>query len=336
MGSNKNNAVSIARVIGMLMIIACHLFSWVGMTTLGQIFNVGVELFLIISGVLYARKDIGKPKQFIITRWVKLCVPMYLWVIALLPFEYYANSFTALLSILVYAFNVQGLEFIFLRASLPLLSGAGHLWFLTVIMICYLLLIPIKRLEYKACWNSRKSIYLSMGVLLVLSIALIFAGIQIGYFTCYFLGYVIGKQEGRLKVSKFSLTTIAMIISMGLRIVGKIYMDNTVIYNNGIAVLTHIVLALWLYRLIQLLSEKIETAFTRISSSKTWKCLEEYSFYIYITHYAFLVGPFNIERVNSNRVLQIVLFVIGTVISAWILKSITSLIVSRVFHKQKY
>ena len=26
--------------------------------------------------------------------------------------------------------------------------------------------------------------------------------------------------------------------------------------------------------------------------------MEEYSFYIYITHYAFLVGPFNIERVN--------------------------------------
>ena len=319
MDKRNDNAVSLARVIGMLMIVTCHLFSFCGVTALAQVFNVGVELFLLISGYLYANKKIGNSGHFIKMRWRKLCIPMYLWVIVILPLNLISNK-SSLVSILVYAFNIQGLGTLFWKfKTLPTLIGAGHLWFLTVIMICYLLLVPIKYVERKLVCTSRKIVWLSFVLLVVLDIALIFVGIQIGYFICYFLGYVIGKQDGPLKLIKFSFTSIIMVISMGLRIIGKIYMDDTIIYNKGIAVLTHIILALWIFRLVQLLAEKLGTLTVRVSSSKIWKWLEKESFFIYLTHYAFLVGPFCVVGISPNRVFQIAVFVVCTVLSAYAL-----------------
>ena len=326
MSKTKNNAVSIVRVTGMLMIIACHLSSWAGITSLAQILNVGVELFLIISGFLYAKKDISSPKQFIMSRWIKICLPLYLLIIVLLPANLYTNADTSLLSLLFYALNLQGLRSVLVNVPNPVLNGAGHLWFLTIIMICYLLLIPVKRLESNSFWNNRKSVILSFIVLIILDIALIFAGVQIGYFICYFLGYVIGKTEVKINPLRLGLMTVAMVIAMGVRFIGKHYLDNTVFYNHGIANLTHIVLALWIYSIIQFFSVKHDAIAARITSGKAWKYLEEYSFYIYIVHYPFLVGPFYIDRVSTNRVLQIALFLVFSVLSAFILKFITDLI----------
>lgn len=73
--AEKNLSITITRVISMLMIIVCHLLSWLDISFLAMILNVGVYIFLIISGILYSNKSIDDAVFFIKRRWEKLCIP---------------------------------------------------------------------------------------------------------------------------------------------------------------------------------------------------------------------------------------------------------------------
>ena len=53
------NDMSIAKVIAMFMIVGCHLSEWFGVNIVAMILNVGVEIFLFVSGYLYSDKNIG-------------------------------------------------------------------------------------------------------------------------------------------------------------------------------------------------------------------------------------------------------------------------------------
>ena len=58
--SYKDNAISMLRFISMLMIIACHICQHYEIE-LAFWFNVGVQVFFMISGFLYGQKDINNP-----------------------------------------------------------------------------------------------------------------------------------------------------------------------------------------------------------------------------------------------------------------------------------
>ena len=60
---NHKNDISLLRVVSMFLIILCHIIKYYdfipGSKILGQVFNVGVEIFFLISGYLYAGKMIS-------------------------------------------------------------------------------------------------------------------------------------------------------------------------------------------------------------------------------------------------------------------------------------
>ena len=62
------NDMSIAKVVAMFMIVGCHLSEWFGVNIVAMILNVGVEIFLFVSGYLYANKNIGGVKSFIVAQ----------------------------------------------------------------------------------------------------------------------------------------------------------------------------------------------------------------------------------------------------------------------------
>lgn len=64
------NDMSIAKVIAMFMIVGCHLSEWFGVNIVAMILNVGVEIFLFVSGYLYSDKNIGGVKSFIKKKWM--------------------------------------------------------------------------------------------------------------------------------------------------------------------------------------------------------------------------------------------------------------------------
>ena len=72
---------------------------------------------------------------------------MYILVLFLQIYNVINSEYGTVRSIPTYLANLQGLGFIINGLDLPQMNGLGHLWFLTVIMLCYLLLIIMKKIE---------------------------------------------------------------------------------------------------------------------------------------------------------------------------------------------
>lgn len=62
--NNQSKAISLIRAISALMIIWCHIFQGLD-NELAWWFNVGVQIFLFMSGFLMAKDYINSPLTFL-------------------------------------------------------------------------------------------------------------------------------------------------------------------------------------------------------------------------------------------------------------------------------
>ena len=324
----KNSAISIVRVLSVFMIIGCHLATWFGSNVLTMILNVGVYVFLLISGILYAGKKIDHGIAFLKKRWLKLCTPMYFLVLFLLIVNLIQANSGALKSIPTYLFNLQGTGFLVLGVDLYQMNGLGHLWFLTAIMICYLLLVLVKRMEHSC--QLEKHIALTFAVFWIADILFAYTvKLQLHYFIAYFIGYTIGKNEWKISLKYYSIATLLMISAMIIRLLVRKYADGTILYDNLVVPFTHIILAVWIYQTIQFLCQKAPKMARAIAMSRGVRWIEKLSLYLYMTHYMFLVGPLYVSNIPLPRAGQLMVFFIGTLISALILQFISEKVVQK-------
>lgn len=70
--AKRNSVIQIARIIAMISIILCHIIKYYtfipGSQFLNVVFNVGVQIFLLISGFLYGQKKINDFHLFFVRR----------------------------------------------------------------------------------------------------------------------------------------------------------------------------------------------------------------------------------------------------------------------------
>ena len=127
--------------MAMLFIIACHFCAHLGNNMLSEVFQVGVFIFFFISGFLYGDKKIDDYKKWFLNRVKRIFIPLYLYILLNICLH---GGITINKTLIFQLFNLQGLFMIFQKMSL--IDGP---WFFTVIMICYILLIFIKKEEDK-------------------------------------------------------------------------------------------------------------------------------------------------------------------------------------------
>ena len=318
--SKRNNTVGIARVISMFMIIGCHLCSWLGINSLAMILNVGVYVFLIISGILYSKKTITQPWTFLKKRWCKLCIPMYLLFLLLLIYNIAVSNYNAIRSVPTYLINLQGLGFIINSLDLPYINELGHLWFLTVIMLCYMLLVIVKKIENRISFKAT-SVATSMVAFCILDVVFSYTiNVQLHYFIAFFIGYILGKIEERISLRNYLCLSGTMLCAMVIRLIMRILCDGTITYNSIVAPFTHIVLALWIYTTIQYICRANPDFTALVAESNVMNWLDGLSLYVYMTHYMFLVGPFCIDMLLCPKFVQLFVFGASTFISASVLK----------------
>ena len=80
----ESNAIKYIRVGSMLAIVLCHLLQAYS-NRWAFVFNIGVQVFLALSGYLYGRKIISNWKQWGMGRVKRVYVPMFLFLIVVLP-----------------------------------------------------------------------------------------------------------------------------------------------------------------------------------------------------------------------------------------------------------
>lgn len=175
--------ISLLRMLAMLSIVVCHILQYYG-HILAWWFNVGVDVFFVISGYLYglrnyefanAKECFSFAKEFYRKEFLKLIIPYYLMLIVVIPLYvlFKVNSLAQLAELIV--FQNSGV------------NGFGHLWFFHYIFVCYFLtpfwyFIPEKK------WKT------SM-LMILLSVFFCLAGGGGVWYACYLFGILVARLD---------------------------------------------------------------------------------------------------------------------------------------------
>lgn len=317
----KNYSISILRVVGMFSIVFCHFFSWFGLPILSQFFNFGVYLFLFISGFLYANKNIADPQKWFLARLKKILVPYYIFAIPIALVYFLWTGFDPIKGIM-YSLCLQGINFICPFISFTEIEPLGNLWFITIILLCYLLTIILKNFEKEHNVSVAGATVVLLLIWLVPKILMCFSFpyIDTQYFVAYFIGYYISKFNVKNNKWTFFLLGLFMFAAaIVIRLIAKKYLDG--IYESEYLVfvsLTQIAVAVSSYFICTYLVNNF-SILESMAKSKIWSLFDVMSYPIYITHYAFLTGMTSVSNFGFSTPISILLFVLFTVISSSIL-----------------
>ena len=110
------------------------------------------------------------------------------------------------------------------------------------------------------------------------------------------------------------------------RLLGKHYLDDGYqnIYQIVVSI-THPLTAISCYFIIDYLTKRINLL-RLVARSKIWATLDKYSYFIYITHYAFLNSVTSVANFGFSQTISTLLFVVFTVVSSIILLNLSNIV----------
>lgn len=300
--ASKDYRISLLRFCSMIGIILCHIFQYYN-NGLAWWLNVGVQIFLLLSGLLYGGKKIQNSWNFIKKNVIKIVVDYYILLILGIPlFCYFGNIEFSSIEILK----------MFLMLDYP--SGWGHLWFIRYIVLCYCITPFLSKINT----GDIKIYALVIAVVQILFLPVsIFEG---AWINCYVIGYFLGKHNiirDRRLVDKIGKIIIPLAIFVnGFKIfidilnidfVGEKYYRQ---YSHCLLALLIVILVLKNYNV---LNRILETRYLLLILNYS----DKYSYDIYLVHQLFILGPlsiFNRFRGFINIIEGVVLIVLSSTI----------------------
>ena len=332
MSSIKNPVISLSRILGMVMIILCHIIHYYtfipGSAFLGQVFGSGVQLFFFISGYLYGGKTVKSFCKWYAQRFWIVSFPTITLSVLTMIILLFLGSPISVNTFAVYALDLEGVLFLNSRitAFFSEIPTLGHLWFTTIIMLCYSTIPLLQKVTPSSFTKPPRTLialFLSIGTVLCF---VTFSFLNITYFFVFIAGYLSGKLclLDKIRFKNFSTYTLIVVLSIVARLALRHYFDNTVFYVFY-AEISRFVIGTWLTVLFSYLHYKVPHTVTTVANWRATKLLDKYSFYIYLTHGLFYIGPFNIYD-SLPLYLATIVFCICTVLTAVALKWFCDLI----------
>lgn len=321
-----NKTITVIRTIAMFLIILCHYVSWISpISFLGQVFNVGVPLFFIISGYLYGQKTIENVLLWYRKQLIKIVIPVYIYYL--------------LIGVVLFLFGKFGTvnagsavkQLLCLKGVIGGEIGnieTGHLWFISFMLVCYLI-TPILQL-LRGRGNKAEIVVLIMffsvlDILFMLmwgSTAFLFwiPGI-IAYMIAYFIGAFLNRE---FKKKLLFLMTFIMLCSLIVRIITKLYADGTRLYDNVVFEYSQCILAFWIFFFLYWLCERQNNLLKQVYPVA--KLCDKYSYEVYIVHNVFLTGALSLRGLTDNLLINTVAFIVLTVSCSVLLHHISTII----------
>lgn len=266
----RNKSLQLIRIVAMMMIIFDHLIIYVDIPmkmAFIQLFNSGTIIFLFLSGLLFGKNNVDKWGGWFKNRLLRICVPMWIFVAFDIVLVHTIWGYFNAKYVFAYFLNIQGFT--------GGLVGASQLWFLTLIMICYLLTPLLQRIKSKLIKN--RIVIILIGVLLVIvhivlsySTSLKMAGEHklswcFMAIAIYAIGYYFG--DSIIVFLKKNIATVALSIVTVFAIVFAVlankYFNGQIIYDQIIFWYCMLVVDLFIviivYRIGELFNKKKKT-----------------------------------------------------------------------------
>lgn len=331
----QDKSITILHVLGMAMILLCHIFQETGFFTLGEIFITGVPLFLFVAGYLSGKKKITNNLLWIGKRTVRLLLPYYILIISL--FCIYEATKLADVSLFQWVFclvNLQGLNYtVWKFDSYGAVAGIGPLWFLTTMMFAYFLTLILNKFR-DVNLNKWQRIILIL-IVLLLQFAGVCIGIQPNYLIVYALGYFTGvkgvRRDGKYYLIISAIMVIATVIRFGLRSI----VDGANFYDRYYALISSNAIAIWIFYTIFYFESKLPRIYA-IAGKRWFLFIEAISFYVYLVHYLFLRSPFApINYVNGFVVSTLLMLIFTFILSVALWALTEKVIIKYIFRKRQ-
>ena len=312
--ANKDKSISVCRAISTLFILICHTIQYYtfipGSAFLGQFFNVGVYVFIIISGFLYGkRKDkVIDCKSFFISRYLKIALPVLIWEVCIIWFD--DSSIYNFISVLL---NVQGLKWI--SISIPVADGGSfmaHTWFVTIILLCYIMIPFLPRIK------NGKRVFVIISLWIV-SMVCSLLGINLIYFCVFISSYYFADSKYDKEYPIF-IQFFIVGFSICIRLLCRSLFDGTLVYSALVVGLTQTLIGFSLFLIIRELAHY--RFCSKLANNKVVDFLDSNSYYIYIVHYGIVIYAYN----HLNLILATFIFLLCTFFMTLFLKKIHTLI----------
>ena len=280
-------------------------------------FNVGVQIFFCISGYLYGQKKSIFPLNFYKRRFKKILHPYWITVVifGVVEVAFFRNDFSIK-------------HFIGALLCRTTISGGEHLWFIPVILMCYVITPLLNAVRDRKASNGLKD------VIITVLITILFFGLFASFFnpawmSCYVLGYWIGvnKEKGFIRekilvlifgVLAFPLNAIQVYLSYILKpsFIRSSIFEYWCNYN-------HVWLGIFLFLFLMMLFRNISwEEKSRVFLTFT----DKYSYETYLVHQFFILGPMSLMSITGILPVNI-LIIYGCIIAgAFVLKKLENIV----------
>lgn len=248
-----------------------------------------MQIFLLISGFLYGQRDNITVNSFYKRNIIKILVDYYVFLIIIIPIYIFAVHYPINIS------TVLGLLF-GVGTSIP---GLGHLWYISTILVCYIItpfIIRLLKPKINLLWIFTIFCFIEVFFILI-------PGFTGAWINCYIIGMIIGTEYGKEKDSENALQRVLMIAlpvciiicgaEIYIKYIGLFELSGIVnkisntIFHYGRIALGCIVLA----------GSLLFAQFLKIKFSPKIQALldisDEYSYDAYIVHLFCILGPYS-------------------------------------------
>lgn len=321
--------ISYLRVFSVICILLCHYVQEIPIGTIksaAQIFNIGVPLFFIISGFCFGiQGEIKTAAKWYVKRIKRVYVPYEIFLLMYFSFFLILKKRIFWRDWGMYLLGMQGDYF-----RIP---GIEQLWFITPLVICYLI-TPLISLVYPKLKNAEKGTkILFAGLLFLLYFAICFVPNNSIYVVAspivfYIFAYISGREYKQKRPDK-KTAVISFFVSafaLAIRIALAMLLSGTLLYERLVCTITYYIAATGIFILFEYLFFNAKgNAFIRKTDSV--------SFEIYLTHYAFLRGAYPYIWFTSYDSINLILAFILTVILSIAVHKI-NILVQKIFSER--
>lgn len=291
-------AISYIRAFAVLLIVNSHLLQAIN-NKWAWVLNVGVQIFFCMSGFLHGRNINNEIMSFIFTKAKRVYIPYIIFfTLALVPYILFQKDLITTQKLIGHILALQA----FTKA----LNGLQHLWFITIILICYTLTPIVEKLNYIFGFSFWCLVF-------VVSIFW-FSYIPYYYHYClwiltYFVGYFVRIHMNYLKHLTIALVICFLAILPFYRIQSDNYIDYWMHAVGGACFFVSICY--------------LATFVSRLPLLKSVRVIDKYSYEIYLTHGIFIFGPFSLLKISNIFIINIVVIWLAIISSSFILRYIT-------------
>lgn len=317
----RDLTISFVRMVAMICIVACHIMQYDTME-LAWWLNVGVQIFLCISGYLYGKKQIEKIGAFYRKNFAKILVDYEIVIVVALLATAICTETVLTMPTIVGAL-----------LSITTIAGGAHLWFIPTILLCYLLTPLYAALCDRAEQKSVKRLLCS-GVALFWVNELIFRQMtsyfNAAWINCYLLGFALRRLQQYPLWHKIFVSGIAVLGGVFLSIQICVRYLQLLPLSDPLRMVYypmcdygHVCLGLILF----CLGRRFAHPLCQIPwIQRMVQVSDTYSYQIYLTHHFFILGPFSLMACTACKWCNLLLVVLLTLLTAILLQKLSATI----------